>query len=440
MKALPLFLSALFLSSFSLLAVTPKEQVAAAQKTAATEKKDLLMIFAGLQWQKESQEFNETILQSEIFQNGSAQGFVPVIIDCPRGRAEAHTELLELQQAYRFREMPSVILTDAFARPYAYTGLRDQDPAAYVKHLSDFQKIRIERDRLFAEAREKNGLERAQLLVKGLKSMPQDIVRDFYASELASIAKADPDGETGYIAEIEKAEARRKEAARFAMLLRSRKYDEVIEQAKKEGENRQGEEAQKLKFYQIQALAGLKKFKEAAQLIEPMAKLAPESDYAKNAPRYLDSLKKSQERIEKMKQTVKPSTQPMVSKPVAIVSDIELLKKEAKEIQEAVAKAVAQEQNLKKANDLAAQKITTMEAELDKLRNAQKRSAEALKKASVERDKLARRSKAMKEVIENHLAMAQRKRDIEDLEKKAADLQKQAEELRKKAQSIKKGK
>jgi len=81
-----------------------------------------------------------------------------------------------------------------------------------------------------------------------------------------------------------------------------------------------------------------------------------------------------------------------------------------------------------------------MEAELDKLRNAQKRSAEALKKASVERDKLARRSKAMKEVIENHLAMAQRKRDIEDLEKKAADLQKQAEELRKKAQSIKKGK
>jgi len=66
--------------------------------------------------------------------------------------------------------------------------------------------------------------------------------------------------------------------------------------AKKEGENRQGEEAQKLKFYQIQALAGLKKFKEAAQLIEPMAKLAPESDYAKNAPRYLDSLKKSQGR------------------------------------------------------------------------------------------------------------------------------------------------
>jgi len=78
-----------------------------------------------------------------------------------------------------------------------------------------------------------------------------------------------------------------------------------------------------------------------------------------------------------------------------------------------------------------------MRAELQKLNDIQARDNAALDKVAAEREKLARRAKAMREVVENHEAMARRKLDISDLEKKAAELQKQADELRKKAKAIK---
>jgi len=131
---------------------------------------------------------------------------------------------------------------------------------------------------------------------------------------------------------------------------------------------------------------------------------------------------------------------PIVSKPVAIVTDINALKKEAKEIEAAAAMAIVKEEKLKKSNVASAKKISDLEAELKKLREGDKKAAEALKKASVEREKLARKATAMKEVVENHEAMEKRKRDIGLLEKKAAELKKQGEELRKKAAGIQQGK
>jgi prefoldin subunit 5 len=53
---------------------------------------------------------------------------------------------------------------------------------------------------------------------------------------------------------------------------------------------------------------------------------------------------------------------------------------------------------------------------------------------------MARKTQALKDVVENHEAMERRKREIGELEKRAADLQKQAADLRKEADKIKKGK
>lgn len=443
MKPFTFLVSALVAIPLALAAATPKQQMEAAQKKAAEHKKDLLMVFSGSSWQQASQKLHEGVLDTEAFNKGIEKNFVKVIFDCPRQRSEAHTDLLELSQTYRFRQIPSFVLTDHAGRPYAYaTGKKD--PAESLKELGDLHKIRVERDRLFSEGHKAKGMERAKLLIKALETLPQDVVRDFYAPELTLIASADPEGKTDYVKQIQKADALRQEQARFEMFRKNKQFDEAIKAAKAEGAKLKGEDAQRVKLYEIQALADKNDYDQAAKEVEAMKKLAPESELAKRSKNYLSSLKNAKARHEKMQQAaknppVKRPSKPIVSKPVAIVTDINALKKEAKEAEVAAAKAVAHEEELKKANAGAAKKIADLEAELKKLRDGDKKAAEALKKAAVDREKLVRRATAMKDVVENHEAMEKRKRDVAELEKKAVELQKQAAALRKKAEDLKKG-
>ena len=437
MKSIALLLTTLITSPLTLMAETPKQQLAAAQKIASAEKKDLLMIFSGVEWHRASQDFAASTLKTEAFKKGIAKDFVQVLFEVPRERAKAHKELLELQQTYRFRELPSMVLTDAGGRPYAYTGARDQDVTACLKSLSEFHKVRVERDRLFTAAVKAKGMKRAEFLVTALKSMPQDMVRDFYSAELATIASADPKGKTGYVKEIEEAEVQRKRRERFAMFFQNKQYDQVIMAARAEGAKLKGEQAQMLKVYEIQALASQNKFDEALKEVEVMKEMAPESVLGKRSSNYLAALNNAKARFENTQKAVKTPKKPVVSKPVAIVRDINVLKKEAKEVEEALAKAIANEKKLKKANVAAAQKMEAMRAELQKLNDIQARDNAALDTIAAEREKLARRAQAMKEVVEGHEAMERRKLDISDLEKKAVELQKQADALRKKAKAIK---
>ncbi|HCQ79987.1 MAG TPA: hypothetical protein DIV46_08450, partial [Verrucomicrobiales bacterium] len=125
---------------------------------------------------------------------------------------------------------------------------------------------------------------------------------------------------------------------------------------------------------------------------------------------------------------------------VAIVTDINELKKDAKTAEEDLVKAIATEKDLQKAKSEVDQKIKTAEVALNALRDAGKKADTVLKNAVTEREKLARKAQAMKDVVENHEAMEKRKRDISELEKRASALQKQADDLRKQADKIKKGK
>jgi thioredoxin-related protein len=444
MKPFTFLISALAALPLALAAATPKQQMEAAQKQAAEHKKDLLMVFSASKWQEASQKLHAGVLDTEDFNKGIEKDFVKVVFDCPRQRSEAHTELLELSQNYRFRQIPSFILADHAGRPYAYTGGK-KDSAESLEDLGNLHKIRVERDRLFGEGRKAEGVERAKLIIKALETLPQDVVRDFYAPELTLIASADPKGTTGYVKQIEEAEALRQEKARFELFRKNKQFDEAIEAAKAEGAKLKGEDAQRVKLYEIQALADKNDFEQAVKEVEAMRKLAPDSELAKRTERYLSSLKNAKARHEKMEQAaknppVKKPSKPIVSKPVAIVTDINALKKEAEEAVVAAAKAVAHEEGLKKANAGAAEGIAALEAELKKLRDGNKKAAEELKKAATDREKLVRRATAMKDVVENHASMEKRKRDVTELEKKAAELQKQAATLRKKAEDLKKGK
>ena len=244
------------------------------------------------------------------------------------------------------------------------------------------------------------------------------------------------------MAEIKKAEALKQEKARYNMMFRDKKYEDIIKASKKDGENLKGEDAQRIKMYEVQALYSLKKYDEAVAAIEVMKKLAPESDLGKQADKYRDQIKGAKTRAAKIKEMAKnpKPRKPIVSKPVAIVTDINELKKDAKKAEEDLVKAIASEKDLQTAKAEVDQKIKTAEAALNTLRDAGKKADTTLKSAVAEREKLARKAQAMKDVVENHEAMEKRKRDISELEKRAATLQKQADDLRKQADKIKKGK
>jgi hypothetical protein len=112
-------------------------------------------------------------------------------------------------------------------------------------------QVRVDRDKAFAAALKEKGLKRAELYVKALKALPQNFIRDYYAPELTLIAEADKDGKTGYVAEIKKAEALKQEKARYNMMFRDKKYEEIVKASKKDGENLKGEDAQRIKMYEV---------------------------------------------------------------------------------------------------------------------------------------------------------------------------------------------
>ena len=442
MKPLTLFASALIVIPSLLQAKAPKELLKEAQAEAAKSKKDVLMIFSGSAWHPQSKSLEEKILKTEPFKKGIEKDFVQVLFEVPRTREEAHKHLLEFEQDYHFSNIPSVILTDSRGRPYAYSSETRENVADYLNHLTELHQVRVDRDKSFEAASKEEGLKRAEIYVKALKALPQQVIRDYYAPELTLIADADKEGKTGYVAEIKKAEALKQEQARYNQMFRDKKYDEIIKASQKDGANLKGEDAQRIKMYEVQALYSLKKYDEAAAAVTAMKKLAPESDLGKRADQFTTQITGAKARAEKMAEMAKnpKPRKPIVSKPVAIVTDINELKNDAKKAEEELVKAIATEKELQKAKAEADQKIATAEADLKKLRDAAKKASDALKKATSDREKMARKTQALKDVVENHEAMERRKREIGELEKRAADLQKQAADLRKEADKIKKGK
>ena len=441
MEALPLLITALIALPASLSAKAPKELLKEAQAQAAKSKKDVLMIFTGSSWDKRSKTFEDQVLKAEPFKKEMGKHFVHVSFDVPKTREEAHEDLLEFEQDYRFQGIPSVILTDSRGRPYAYSAQIKEKADDYLKHLKELHKVGVERNKTFQAAAKEKGLKRAELYVKALKALPQNIIRDYYAPELTLIAEADKEGKTGYVAQIKKEEALRQEQARYNQLFRDKKYDKIIKDARAESAKLKGEEAQRVKLYEVQALFGQKKYDEAVAAVQALKKLDPKSDLGQRSDRFVTQIQGAKTRDEMMKQAAKnpKPRKPIVSKPVAIVSDINELKKDAKAAEEELKKAMEREAALKAEKAELGKKISAAEADLKKLRASEKKSAEALTKVVTDREKLARKSQAMKDVVENHEAMEKRKREVSELEKKAAELQKQAEKLRKQADKIKKG-
>lgn len=440
MKAVSILISTLLLLPVVAFAKSPKAQIDEAIQKAAAAKKDLLLVFSGTSWSGSSQELEKNILGSPEFQKESDKDFIRLLIEIPASRDNAHQDLLDFEKIYQLQTIPVVICMDGLGRPYSYLVPSKKEPAEFLKEIQELRKVRVERDKMFESALKVKGREKAELMVKALKTLPQQIIARFYEKELEMIAEADPKNETAYVGEVRKAEALKAEQERFNKIFAERNYDEVIKQARAEAKGLEGEDAQRMKLYEVRALYGKKEYDAAIKEVEALKQIDPESELGKRASQFAKQIEGAKKRAERMKEMANKPRKPVVSKPVAIVTDVEQLRKDAKKAEEELAAGEAQLKKVVDERGELAQKISETETALKGLREKEKASAEAVKKATGERDKLARKAKAMKEVLENHIAMEKRKREIAELEKQAAELQKKADELRRKADEVRKGK
>lgn len=182
-----------------------------ASKTAAGEKKDLLIDFTGSDWCGWCIKLKEEVFQHDAFKDGVKDKFVLVEIDFPRDKEKAGIteEIAEqnnkLQEKYGIQGFPTIMLTDASGKPFAQTGYQPGGPEKYVDHLDTLRAKKAARDEAFAKAGKSEGVEKAKALVSALEAMglSDSSISGFYGDVVDQIKAADPKDETGFVKNIE---------------------------------------------------------------------------------------------------------------------------------------------------------------------------------------------------------------------------------------------
>ncbi|MCF6313015.1 MAG: thioredoxin family protein [Verrucomicrobiales bacterium] len=174
-----------------------------AKKTAASEKKDIALLFTASDWLDLAKTFDEKILNQPDFTQQASIHYVLVRLDFPKEPQQQNrqttTQNQLLMRAYRVRGLPTLVLSDELGRPYAITGYHDGGLTAWLEEFNQLRLTREKRDRLFAEAKKEQGIKRAELLSQALPDLPGNIAARFYRNVIDEIIQLDPDNKSGRV-------------------------------------------------------------------------------------------------------------------------------------------------------------------------------------------------------------------------------------------------
>lgn len=404
--------------------------------------KSMLLVFVGGEWHEPSQKFREEILKNVEFKKKIEEDFLIHVLEYSKKEEEIDETLKSLREKYRANRFPAILQTDADGRPFGYTGFRAGGAEALVKDLEQALELLGKRDEAFAEAEKATGVDRAKAIEKGLRLFPPSILREHYAAQLAAIKKADPKGETALLGELEKSESLERERNAYGQLFEAKGFDQVIQKSKKAASQAEGEDAQRLLMYGIQALVSQKKYDEANKAIDAMAKLAPESNFGRSASRYRQVVSgmKARANAKPLGAGAKPQLSarpakprgPIVSKPVAVVNNVKPLEDDLKALRVELAKINKKVSESAKQDQGVLAQLEEVEKSLASLKKRQADREAKLAPLKEEQERLTKKEKALSEVIENYHAMEKRKKDTKALEKEVAEDQKKAKAIREK--------
>jgi len=172
----------LFLSSLLILGVVATTWAGdwqtdpdAAARLAATERRDLFLLFTGTAWCGACIQFEAQVLGKPEFLAGTT-AFVRVKLEYPGNEDQLPPDRKAPYIAWRdrhgIRAYPTVILADPDGRPYAITGFDDEiNPADFVRKVDRLRPIRDRRDSALAIAAKSAGVAKAHALDDALTAI-----------------------------------------------------------------------------------------------------------------------------------------------------------------------------------------------------------------------------------------------------------------------------
>ena len=281
------------------------EDFAKAQKTAAAEGKDLLIVFTGSDWCGWCIRLQKEVFTKDAFKDDAPKHFVLVELDFPQQKEQADElkkQNAELQEKFGIEGFPTIVLADAKGRPYAKTGYQEGGPEKYVKHLAELRKVREDRDEAMKKADAASGLEKAKLIAAALDKIDDDVVEKFYSEEVDQIIALDKDDSLGMKKKKEtagKMDALNKDLETLGTSGKLKEFEERIEKFIAD-EKLEGEEKQQLMMQRLQVY-GPDRLEEADKLMDAVIKIKADSDTATQAKAIKERIVEMKDQIDKSK-------------------------------------------------------------------------------------------------------------------------------------------
>jgi thioredoxin-related protein len=269
----------------------------AAKQKAAAENKDLLVNFTGSDWCSWCIKLVDEVFKHDAFKKGVADNFVLVDLDFPQDKSKLDESTQKqnemLQEKYSIQGFPTILLLDDQGRPYAQTGYQAGGPEKYLAHLDKLLAIKTKRDEALMAAEKLEGPAKAKSLVEALKLLPEGQL-NHYSKITQQIAALDPSDESGFVAGQKLKEAADTLNKEYMTAVRSGKNDEAIAMVDKFIADFQitGEKKQSMLGMKMNPLLASQQFDQAAELLDEIVALAPESQIGKFASNFMPKLEK----------------------------------------------------------------------------------------------------------------------------------------------------
>lgn len=114
---------------------------------AEQEEKMILLNFAGSDWCFWCMKLDEEVFLTREFKEWSEDNLVKVFLDFPRQITLAEDIKRQnqvLQQYFRVKGFPTIIILDSNLNPLLQTGYQDGGPQEYIRHITEDRNISIE--------------------------------------------------------------------------------------------------------------------------------------------------------------------------------------------------------------------------------------------------------------------------------------------------------
>ena len=174
----------------------PDSAIAAAKKGG----KDLLFYFAGTEKCKDCKSLEDEVFGQADFQDEITSEFLLVRIEHRDSSTATEIEKihsLKWSREFAVTNFPTVFLVDSKLTPFAISGYEKGGVNNYLGMLTEFHKVRVDRDDAMAKAEKAKGLDRAKLLDQAISGISESVATVYYPKVIEEIISLDADNELG---------------------------------------------------------------------------------------------------------------------------------------------------------------------------------------------------------------------------------------------------